>query len=107
MPPTRQQWKDTVSMGATILRVREASAAMARRLFHPEGKNPYLKGGLEIHDLAELDRSLSSFDTAEAPWVADWLEYLGDAPTAERVRQRPADFREIIHARSVELRRFL
>jgi hypothetical protein len=45
------------------------------------------------------------FEHHEARWVADWLEYLGDAETAKRIRDEPSRFRKIVHERREELRK--
>ncbi len=77
---------------------------LAARLRIAEGKNPYYKGEMAIRNLDELDRNLDAFDLHEAPWVADWLEYLGDAETAVRIRREPARFKGIVHERWAQLK---
>lgn len=79
--------------------------ALASKLQIADGKNPYYRGGLAIRNMEELDRNLEVFEHHEAPWVADWLEYLGDAETATRIRAEPGRFKKIIHERWAELRR--
>jgi hypothetical protein len=37
--------------------------------------------------------------------VADWIEYLGDAETARRIRDEPSRFRKIVHERREELKK--
>ena len=79
--------------------------ALATRLFVADGKNPYYKGDLTIRNLEELDQNIAMFEHHEAKWVADWLEYLGDAETAKRIRDEPSHFRKIVHERNVELKK--
>ena len=80
---------------------------MASRMYMADGKNPYYRGALSIRNIDELDRNLEVFEHHEAPWVADWLEYLGDAETAKRIRAEPARFKKIVHERWVELKKQL
>lgn len=87
-------------------RENETAKNFAARMFSPQGKNPYYKGEMAIRNLDELDRNLNTFDASEAPWVADWLEYLGDPTTAARIRRAPADFKRIVHERREELKKF-
>lgn len=79
--------------------------AIATRLFVADGKNPYYKGGIAIHNLDELDRNIALLEHHEAKWVADWLEYLGDAETAKRIRDEPSHFKKIVHERREELKK--
>ncbi len=83
----------------------ETARMFAARMFMPEGKNPYYKGQMAIRNLEDLDKNLNAFDPSEAPWVADWIEYLGDPTTAARIRKTPTEFKNIIHQRREELRR--
>jgi len=78
---------------------------LATRMLTAEGKNPYHKGDLTIRNIDELDQNIASFEHHEAPWVADWLEYLGDAETAGRIRGEPVHFKRLIHERVSELRK--
>jgi GH25 family lysozyme M1 (1,4-beta-N-acetylmuramidase) len=82
---------------------RDTVSSMVQKMLKPTGKNPYYKGEMAINNLDDLDDRLESFDTTEAPWVADWIEYLGDNMTAVRIRMRPFDFKKIIHERREEL----
>jgi hypothetical protein len=84
---------------------KDTAKAFAGKLLMPEGKNPYYKGQTAIRNLDELDSNLNTFAADEAPWVADWLEYLGDPATAGRIRKNPSEFKNIIHQRREELRR--
>jgi hypothetical protein len=88
-----------------VSRDSQTARAFAGKLFMPEGKNPYYKGQTAIRNLEELDMNLNTFDASEAPWVADWIEYLGDPTTAARIRKSPSDFKNIIHQRREELRK--
>jgi hypothetical protein len=89
----------------TTERGTETTRAFAAKMLMPEGKNPYYKGEMAIRNIDELDSNLNAFDASEAPWVADWLEYLGDQTTAVRIRKTPMNFKKIIHERREELRR--
>lgn len=84
--------------------VNAGLAETAQRLLLADGKNPYFRGDLTIRNIEELDRAIALFEHHEAPWVADWLEYLGDGETAARIRAEPAHFRRIVHDRAAELR---
>ena len=81
--------------------------ALASKLFIADGKAPYYKGDNAIHNLDELDRYIALFEHHEAKWVADWLEYLGDAEVAKRIRDEPSRFRRIVHERREELKKAL
>lgn len=78
---------------------------LAERMFLAEGKNPYLKDGKAIHNLEELVQNIALFEHHEAPWVADWVQYLGDIDTARRIREEPAHFKRIINERWAELKK--
>jgi hypothetical protein len=82
----------------------EDKRALARRLFTPEGKNPYMFNGKPLRSLKDLKDYLVAFTGNEALWVASWLEYLGDAETAGRIRRRPGDFKDIVLKRYRELK---
>jgi len=77
---------------------------LGTKMIVADSKNPYFKGTQAIHNIAELDQNIASFEHHEAPWVADWLEYLGDAETAGKIRAEPAHFKRFIHDRATELR---
>ena len=85
----------------------ERLGALASKVYIADGKNPYYRGGLAIRNMEELDQSIGTFEHHEAPWVADWLEYLGDAGTARRIREEPARFKKIVQERWGELKRQL
>jgi hypothetical protein len=78
---------------------------LAEGMFLASGKNPYVKGDIAIHNLDELERNISAFEHHEAPWLADWIDYLGDAQTAKMIRAEPAGFKKIIHQRWSELKK--
>ena len=78
--------------------------AAARRLFRPEGKRPYVFNGKPLKNLSDLKDYLVAFTGKEALWVASWLEYLGDAETAGRIREKPGDFKSAISKRYKELK---
>jgi len=77
---------------------------MARRLFEPTDKNPYVFNGKPLKNLKELKDYLVAFTGKEALWVASWLEYLGDKELAASIRKDPRDFKRIIFKRYVELK---
>jgi hypothetical protein len=78
---------------------------LAEGMFLAYGKNPYVKGDITIHNLDELQSNLESFEHHEAPWLADWIDYLGDAETAKMIRTEPSSFKKIIHQRWSELKK--
>lgn len=80
---------------------------LAEKMLLADGKNPYVKGELTIHNLAELSQHIESFEHHEVPWVADWIEYLGDGETAKRIREDPARFKRVVSERYTELKRQL
>jgi hypothetical protein len=83
----------------------ENMASLAMRMFGADGKNPYYRGEMVIRNLDELDRNIALFEQSEAGWVADWLEYLGDAQTARRIHDEPSGLGRIVHERAEQLRR--
>ena len=78
--------------------------AIALRLFDPKDKNPYVFNGKPLKNLTDLKDYLVAFTGREALWVAAWLEYLGDAELAGRIRRRPSDFKGLILKRYKELK---
>ncbi len=84
----------------------ERKRALARRLFEPEGKNPYMFNGKPINNMKDLVDYLKAFTGKEAQWVAQWLEYLGDGEIAERIRKHPDEFKKIVTDRYNELKRY-
>jgi hypothetical protein len=89
----------------TVPVVSEKLDNLAERMLLADGKNPYFKGDLVIHNLAELSQHIESFEHHEVPWVADWIEYLGDAETADKIRGDPSRFKKIVCERHAELKR--
>ena len=81
--------------------------AVARRLFRPEGKNPYIFNGKPLKNLSDLKDYLVAFTGREALWVASWLEYLGDPETAKRIRRKPREFKDIVEKRYRELKSYV
>jgi len=87
---------------------------LATSLFEPVEKNPYyLNRGsdsgdmtIAIKNLSALRDHLDVFTEEEAPWLALWIEYLGDKETAKRIRETPSEFKEIIIGRHDELQEF-
>ena len=80
---------------------------LARRLFRPEGKSPYVFNGKPLKDLKDLKDYLVAFTGKEALWVASWLEYLGDSETARLIRKKPKDFKDIVQKRYRELKPYM
>ena len=81
--------------------------AVARRLFRPEGKRPYVFNGKPLKNLGDLKDYLVAFTGKEALWVASWLEYLGDSGTAKRIRRKPEEFKDIVLKRYKELKPYI
>jgi hypothetical protein len=77
---------------------------LARMMFKPRDKNPYVFNGKPLKDLQDLKDYLVAFTGREALWVASWLEYLGDSETAERIRKKPEKFKSAILKRYEELK---
>ena len=80
---------------------------IARALFRPREKNPYIFNGKPLADLQELTDYLVAFTGKECLWVASWLEYLGDQEIADRIRRQPGDFKKIVAKRCHELKKYL
>jgi len=100
-----------------VRRIKEKKrelSTLSLSLFEPVGKNPYyLNRGngssdiiIEIRNLSALRKNLNVFTEEEAPWLAMWIEYLGDKETAARIRETPGEFKEIIIERHEELQKF-
>lgn len=85
-------------------RRRAELTQMAKKLFEATGKNPYYRGEKVIRNFRELWENLADFRGEEAQWVASWIEYLGDAATAMKIRENPREFKELIGQRYDELR---
>ncbi|MDI6642976.1 MAG: hypothetical protein QMD95_02875 [Candidatus Hodarchaeaceae archaeon] len=90
-----------------VERKRAELTKIAKNLFEATGKNPYYRGGKAIKNFRELWENLAEFTENEAQWVAAWIDYLGDARTAARIRERPSKFKELINERYAELRRYV
>jgi hypothetical protein len=80
---------------------------IARALFSPKDKNPYIFNGKPLTSLQELADYLVAFTGKEGPWVASWLEYLGDKEVADRIRRHPGDFKQIVAGRYQELKKYV
>jgi len=78
---------------------------LAEAMFLAYDKNAYVKGDIAIHNIDELERNIASFEHHEAPWLADWIAYLGDAETATKIRAEPSSFKKIIHNRWSDLKK--
>lgn len=86
------------------VRKENALKSLARAMFRPKDKNPYFFNGKPLRNLQDLKDYLVAFTGKEALWVASWLEYLGDAEIAERIRKRPAEFKRAVMKRYNELK---
>lgn len=84
-----------------LVRLKETAA----RLFSPEEKNPYYKGGTAIKNLEELKNHLQDFEEHEATWLASWFDYLGDSTLTSRIERNPKDFKKIILERRKQLKK--
>jgi len=96
-----------------ITRKKTELSRLATSLFDPVGKNPYYLTSsgssdiiIEIINLSALRKNLDVFSEEEAPWLAMWIEYLGDKETAARIRETPGEFKEILIERHEELQEF-
>ena len=78
---------------------------IAEALFNPRDRNPYYFNGKPLCNLQELTDYLAAFTGEEGMWVAAWIDYLGDSETADRIRKKPGDFKEIVKARYNELKK--
>ncbi len=61
---------------------------------------------IAIKNITELRDNLDSFTDKEAYRMASWIEHPGDKETAERIRETPGEFKEIIAERYEELQEF-
>lgn len=82
-------------------------AETAGKLLRPSDRQPYWLGSQPIGNLEDLTNNLEKFSDEHAFWVADWIEYLGDRDTAERIRAEQQKFKEIVKHRYQELKQFL
>ena len=108
--------EDWANKKAKIKEKRAELSKLATSLFDPVGKNPYYLNRssgsgdsdmtIAIKNLSELRDNLDVFNEKEAPWLASWIEYLGDKKTAARIRETPGEFEEIIIERHEELQEF-
>ncbi len=92
---------------AEIMETRKQHAELletAKNLLKPTGKNPYYHEDRVISNFEELKESLAEFTENEALWVASWIEYLGDAETAQKIYVEPSKFKEIIMNRYYEIK---
>lgn len=78
----------------------------AHALFHPVDRNPYMFNGKPLGNLQELVDYLVAFTGEEGNWVASWLEYLGDGEVAEKIREHPHHFKDIVRERCHELKKY-
>jgi hypothetical protein len=85
----------------------EEEEGKKERIVARTNKNPYyLNRGsgsgdvaTAINNLPELRDNLDAFTDEEAYRMASWIEHLGDKETADRIRETPGEFREIIAER--------
>jgi hypothetical protein len=80
-------------------------AEIAQVVLTGEGKNPYYYRDVSIQNFHQLLDYLQQFSEHEAGWLADWIDYLGDNQTAEKIRETPSEFKTIIDNRYQELKR--
>ena len=78
---------------------------LAHQVLTGDGKNPYYFGGVSIQNLSELQTHLKNFQPHEANWLAEWIAYLGDEQTANKIQKDPENFRNIISTRYNELKK--
>ncbi len=79
--------------------------ALAKKMFEAVGKNAYYLGDRAIRNLGELKENLGSFTEREVEWLASWIEYLGDAVTAKKIRRSTNNFKKIVSRRHAQLKR--
>jgi hypothetical protein len=91
------------SYGENITDIKD----IAEMLLFPHDKSPYRLGGPPIRNFQELRDNMDMLPEYEATWVADWVEYLGDAEAASNIYERPERFRAIIRDRYRELNKAL
>ena len=99
----RRRWVRTWE----VRKRRAGLVEIAKNLFKATGKDPYHREDKVISNFEELREGLAEFTESEAPWVASWIEYLGDAETAQKIRAEPSRFKEIITDRYYELKALL
>lgn len=80
---------------------------LAKTLLTPRDKNPYCLGDKRICNLKELRQNIGEFTEEMAPWVAAWIEYLGDRETAQEIKSKPSEFKAIVAKRYAEVRPYL
>jgi hypothetical protein len=85
------------------LKQKEDLKSMAKDLFEAAEKDAYYLGDIAIQNLNELMDHLEHMADDHAPWLADWIEYLGDKKTAKAIRKKTGDFKKIIKKRYKEL----
>lgn len=83
---------------------------LAASLFDPVGKNPYyLNRGdisIAIKNITELRDNLDVFTEGASPWLASWIEYLGDKEAADRIRETPGEFKKSLRSDTMSLGNF-
>ena len=88
-------------------RGQDSLKRLARLMFKPRDKKPYMFNGKPLKNLQDLKDYLVAFTGKEALWVASWLEYLGDGETAEHIRKKPEKFKNAVMRRYKELKPYL
>ena len=79
---------------------------LAKKMFEAAEKEGYHLGGIVIKNLGELVEHLEKFTEKEAPWVASWVEYLGDSACSKKIRKCPGEFKDILKKRYKELNKY-
>jgi len=97
MKEEEKKKKETITK---IKRKKTELSRLANSLFDPVETNPYYLNpsgrAIAVKKIAELRENLDVLTEEEAPWLASWIEYLGDKETAARIRETPGEFKEII-----------
>lgn len=91
----------------TETREQDGLKKLARLMFLPKEKKPYMFNGKPLKNLQDLKDYLVAFTGREALWVASWLEYLGDSETASRIREKPEKFKNTVTRRYKELKNYI
>ena len=91
----------------TEARGQDSLKRLARLMFKPKEKKPYMFNGKPLKNLQDLKDYLVAFTGKEALWVASWLEYLGDGDTARRIREKPEKFKNAVMRRYRELKPYV
>ncbi len=89
-----------------VKKTTENLPELAKQVLSGNGKNPYYFGGTVIKNYDELHVHIDEFKDHEAIWLADWIDYLGDNSTAQKIRETPNEFKNIVTNRISELKKY-